>query len=127
MSHKFFGLVFLVFAIVSCTNKHNSPGGILSPKDMQSILWDVLRADALAPELIKYDSSLKITAINIDLYNQVFTAHKIDRDAFINSFHYYEKNPELMRSLLDSLNKEQQRRMLRRFALPKQRLDTLKS
>ena len=122
MSRLAIWTAMILFA--GCSGKDKLPDGILKPKQMQEVLWDMVRADALTPELVKKDSSLKATSENIDLYNKVFSVHHISRTIFQASFSYYEKNADLMNSLLDSMNALQQRRIQNRYLPQKTKVDT---
>ena len=42
-------IIVLSFFFYSC--KESAPSGVIKPRVMQDILWDVLRADALAQEI----------------------------------------------------------------------------
>ena len=43
----------------------NVPANIIKPKQMQEVLWDMIRADTLAQEIIKKDSAKNFT-VQID-------------------------------------------------------------
>ena len=119
--------VALIVCLSTCTVGDQLPIGVLAPQQMQDVLWDMLRADALTPELMRTDSNTKTSLKNIELYNKVFRVHNISKTIFQNSYTYYQNHPDLMRTLLDSMNAVQQRKMLKRFSQPKPVLDTAKS
>ena len=89
--------------LFSCESKNAVPSGILKPAKMQTVLWDMLRADAFTYEFITKDSAQKPEAENVKLQQQVFTVHKISRDEFYKSYEFYKSHPDLMQTMLDSL------------------------
>ncbi len=103
-------LLLLIVSIYSCAGKTHYPKGVMKQQQMQEVLWDMLKADAIASEIVRTDSSIKLTTKNIELYKKVFIAHKITRNDFELSYSFYEKHPELMRVLLDSMNAERDRK-----------------
>ena len=95
-----FGILFFLF---SCGNKNPLPSGILKPDKMQTVLWDVIRADAFTFDFIKKDSTKNLEAENVKLQQQIFAMHKITKDEFYKSYKYYTTHPNLMQPILDSL------------------------
>ncbi|MGF2413449.1 DUF4296 domain-containing protein [Ferruginibacter sp.] len=89
--------------LFSCESKNAVPAGILKPAKMQTVLWDMLRADAFTYEFITKDSAKKPEAENVKLQQQIFTVHKISKDDFYKSYEFYKSHPDLMQTMLDSL------------------------
>ena len=58
----------LICVLLSCSNKTETPSGIIPPKEMSEILWDVIRAQVLANEVSKKDSS-----VDVDMQTKTFT------------------------------------------------------
>ena len=114
-------LIFFLVILYSCSEKTNIPKGIIKLPQMEEVLFDMMKADALASEIVKQDSSLKLPAMNIELYKKVFSAHNITRTVFDSSYSFYEKHPEMMRILLDSMNvlRERKRANIYQSKLPK--------
>ncbi len=92
----------LLVLFFSCNKKNKIPDGILKPAKMQLVLWDVLKANALAEEIAKKDSTTKIQKESVRLQSQVFSIHKISKDDFYKSYNFYAKHTELLLALLDS-------------------------
>ena len=111
--------LIIVWLLTGCGAKDKIPGDVLKPEQMQAVLWDMIRADAFIPELMKKDSTLKGPAKNVELYYQVFSAHKVSKEKFLSSFAWYERNPDQFRTLLDTMNARQQRLQIRSYTLPK--------
>lgn len=98
----------LIF-IYSC--KETMPSDVIKPVKMQEILWDVLRAEALSQEIAKADSSKSVAAENIRLTKKIFVLHHITQQQFEKSYSYYTAHPDIMRTILDSLNSQQTRKI----------------
>ncbi len=51
-------ILFLSFIfITSCTKRTHIPSGIIKPREMQNIFWDMIRGDILAQEITNKDST----------------------------------------------------------------------
>jgi Domain of unknown function (DUF4296) len=107
MKNIFFLIVLGFFA--SCLEKNKVPPGIIYPDEMQKILWDVIRAQALATEIARKDSNVNEIAETNVLTQKVFEIHKISSTTFNRSYSWYTSHPDVMRTLFDSLNAQTQR------------------
>jgi hypothetical protein len=102
-------IVSILVLFYSC--KESIPSGIIKPREMQQVLWDVLRADALSHEIIKHDSSKSLADENSNLVKKVFLVHNITEVQFQKSYSYYTQHPDKMKTMLDSLNAQQIRKI----------------
>ncbi len=100
-------LIFSILFFYSC--KESIPSGIINQKEMQNILWDVLRADALSRQIVSTDSSKSLANESIALTSKAFLIHNITREQFEKSYSYYTHHPDIMKIILDSLNAQQTR------------------
>ena len=105
-------LLFLALCFSSCSSD-TVPDNVLAPKKMESVLWDVIMADEVADYYVQKDSSLKTLDKHVDLYQKLFSIHKISKQQFRNSLHYYEKRPDLLKPIFDSLQKRSERQTIR--------------
>lgn len=105
---KFFFFI-LCFILFSCSGKNKVPGEIIHPKEMQNILWDLLRAQALSTEMARKDSAINEVAETKMLTRKVFEIHNITSSAFDQSYSWYTNHPEMMRIIFDSMNIQNQR------------------
>jgi len=97
--------IFIVSCILfSCSGKNKVPPGIIPQKEMQNILWDVIRAQAMAEEVAQKDSGINKPAETKALMQKVFEIHKIKSLDFDKSYNWYTNHPEVMRLIFDSLN-----------------------
>lgn len=104
-------MVALLFVfLISCKEKDKMPAGIIRPEKMQLVLWDYLNADAFSTEFISRDSTKEDTLVNLQMQNVIFKHHKITREAFYNSYRYYNDRPEIMTAIIDSMVARQQRK-----------------
>jgi hypothetical protein len=105
--------IFFVIAccglIISCSNKNNVPSDIIQPVQMQKILWDVLRADALSSEYARRDSTINQVAELKILTEKVFQIHKISSATFDKSYKWYTGHQDVLKIVFDSLNSQAQR------------------
>lgn len=101
-------LIALLAGFFACS-KSKVPSGILKPEKMQAVMWDFIRADIYANETIRRDTTKNVEVENARLQLQVFQLHKITREEFYNSYDYYLKNQELMKSMIDTMLVRQQK------------------
>lgn len=106
---KNFFFLLTGFFLFSCSGKNTVPPEIIRPKEMQDILWDVLRAQALAVEMAHKDSIIKEVAETKILTQKVFEIHHITSSDFDRSYSWYTGHPEMMRIIFDSINIQNQR------------------
>ena len=107
---------FLLF--FSCTNRDKVPDNVLSPKKMQSVLWDMLRADQFVATYVVKDTGLNKKQESIKLYQQVFQIHNISKEKFQKSLEFYQNRPDLLKVILDSIFNNQ-RTMMERLHQPR--------
>ena len=96
--------LLLMFILFSC-NTITVPKDVLPEKKMRAVLWDMMRAD----EWVNYERN-RDTAVNQvtrskELYQQVFQINGITAAQFKKSFQFYQNHPDLLKPLLDSLQK----------------------
>ncbi len=99
-------LVIVVFIIIGCAKPNKIPDNVLGEDKMGNVLWDLIRADELAQNT--KDSTKNITSKSLILYEQVFTIHKTSREEVDRSIQWYQKHPDQLKPILDSLNRKAQ-------------------
>lgn len=100
-------LSVIFFFLWSCSTE-KVPKDILPPEEMQAILYDVIRADELVDFSAFQDSTYRKFSKRAALYDSVLTLHKISKENFQKSFQYYQGRPDLLRTMLDSLQSKVQ-------------------
>src|SRR5882724_11301313 len=123
MTGKRIVLVSLLF-LFSCKDKNAVPSGILKPAAMQTVLWDMLRADAFTFNFITKDSAKKPEPENVKLQQQIFAEHKTTKEEFYKSYEFYKAHPVLMQSILDSMLSKAAREKYIRTRAPQTTGDT---
>ena len=106
---KILPLLILTCILVSCADKNKAPSGIIPTKEMSGIMWDVIKAQALANEIARKDSSINIEAQTKALTQKVFEIHHITSSSFDKSYDWYSGHPDILRLMFDSLYTQKQR------------------
>lgn len=106
---KWIFFVSIVVSLYGCQQKENAPADIIKPEKMQDIMWDYMRADAYAAEVLKKDTTKNDTLENIRLQKMIFSKYKITKAEFDKSYAYYVSHPKLMNTILDSISAKQNR------------------
>jgi len=99
----------MVFFLVCCSHKEAQPDNVIPPDKMQDVLWDYMRADAYAAEVLRKDSTKNDTLENIRLQQMIFSKYQITRTDFDRSYEYYVAHPKVMNTILDSISAKQNR------------------
>ncbi|MEO9100488.1 MAG: DUF4296 domain-containing protein [Ginsengibacter sp.] len=101
--------LFISIVLVSCYSANKRPSNIIKPKEMQGILWDVMRAQTLASETALKDSTLDV-AIEIKILStKAFQIHKTDSANFARSYNWYLRHPDKLKLIFDSIYIQKQR------------------
>ena len=107
---KVFYIFFTSIIFISCSNNNSIPEGIMKQREMQMTYWDLMKADALAKEMVKQDSTKKIGTETIRYLNQVLAIHKISKKELDKNLNFYQQHPDLLGSIFDSLQMQQTKR-----------------
>ncbi len=111
-------LVFFCLVIfISCGNKNKIPPGILKPEKMQTVLWDIIKADAFTAEIIMKNPAKNGITENLKLQQEIFTIHKITKDNFYKSYEYYKENPGKLKVIMDSMIIQAERNKTKNFTI----------
>lgn len=100
---------FISVLLFSCYSADKVPKNIIKPKEMKSILWDVMRAQTLAQETAIKDSTLDVAIETKVLSQKVFEIHNTDSAHFAQSYNWYVKHPVSLKLIFDSLYSQKQR------------------
>lgn len=105
--------IFLFIAccglLISCADKNKVPTEIMQPIQMQKVLWDVFRAEALSAEYARKDSTINQVAELKVLTEKVFQIHKISPSTFDKSYKWYTGHQDVLKVIFDSLTTRAQR------------------
>ena len=95
----------LLFTLLWSCRRNDKPRGLLEPKAMQSVMYDMMRADQfLSDFVLNKDSSKKRDAESARLYEQVLALHHISGEQFRQSLSWYREHPEMLRAVMDSIS-----------------------
>ncbi len=101
--------IFVSAFLFSCHSVDKAPKDIISPKEMKSILWDVMRAQTLAQETSLKDTTVSVAEETNLLSKKIFKIHKTDSLHFMESYNWYVKHPATLKLIFDSLYTQKQR------------------
>jgi len=104
---------------ISCGNKNKMPAGVLKPVKMQAVLWDVIKAEAFAAEMVKKDTSKNAAEENLKLKESIFIIHKVTKDEFEKSYSYYKANPGELKVIMDSMVNQAERNRTKLYKIKK--------
>lgn len=102
-------LFLVVFFLASCSGNKKIPGDIVSIEIMHLVLLDVIKADEYIIYRSTNDTSLHKEQETIKLYKQILDSYKVTEEDFRKSLNYYQKNPDLLKIILDSIQKKTDR------------------
>lgn len=94
-------LSLVLFGLIAC--KARQEPDVLSVSKMAAVQWDMMRADDLASYYKSRDSNFKYDSVREVYYQQVFQTHQVERAAFYNSLEYYTAHPDVLKSVIDSM------------------------
>ena len=105
---RFILLFFGSLIFFSCSDKNKIPNNVLPKSEMQDVMWDIIRADEFVTAYIwKNDSTVNRLNESTDLYEQIFSIHKITREKFQKSLSFYRDHPVLLKEIIDSLSQKE--------------------
>lgn len=97
--------IAVVFFFPGCKSKTKIPTDVLPPAKMEKVLWDLMRADQfLADYVLNKDLTLNKDSQSVNLYQQIFSIHKVSKEKFKKSFDFYQLHPDLLKVIMDSLS-----------------------
>jgi Domain of unknown function (DUF4296) len=99
-------LIVALSFMTGCGNKDAAPRGILSHKEMQAVVWDMMRTDQFLNDFVlNKDTSLVKKEESIKMYKQVLAIHGLTQEEFRKNMDYYRSHPSLMKAIMDSIGK----------------------
>lgn len=106
---KLIVFILLCLIILSCSRGNKVPPQVLPADQMSAILWDITRAQVMANEISRKDSSMNAVARTKALTEKVFEIHKVTPSEFDKSYAWYSGHPDILRVMFDSLYSQKQR------------------
>ena len=117
-------LFILVFYSVGCINDKKIPKDILAQNEMREIMWDMMRADAYVNEFMSKDSTIDVKKEREILYEKIFRIHSTSLDIFNKSVKFYERRPDLLKPIADSLKSDEKKALEEQDYIKKPEADT---
>lgn len=100
--HLLFGS--LLFGALACSQRPSTPDSILPTEKMESLLWDLLKAEQFAHTyIVSRDSSVVARSKGPVLYEAILKKHGTTDSVFRASLTYYKQHPTLLLPILDSI------------------------
>ena len=99
---KFFFFCLGTALIFSCKTDH-LPAGILPHEKMESVMWDLMRAEQALSLPFNTDTTVNRTLKSQKVYQQILVLHKVSEEDFKKSFRFYQQHPSHLKPVLDSL------------------------
>ena len=111
---RYFFLLLSITLLLSCSAEKQKKPVILTPAQMEKVVWDIMQVDQYVNSYISRDTLKDLNKERLQLYLKVFQLHKISKEDFNASVKHYASKPDLMKVIFDSLSSkgEMQRRKL---------------
>ena len=119
------GVIAVIF-FFSCAQKNKVPETILPPDRMDKLLMDMLRAEEFFNQK-QADSAFRDSLTRINLYQSVLAANKTNKEDFKRSFTYYESHPDLLKTVLDSMHSQADKKADTSIKMPKRLIKSPKN
>lgn len=114
----------IIVLLVGCSSKNTVPKNILPQDQMQNVMWDLMRVDEFVSSYVMKDSSLNKKEESNKLYEQVFKINSTTKEKFIESMLYYQSRPDLLKTIADSMRKNQHKVLEEQFEKNGIKVDT---
>jgi len=97
---------FLLSVFLIACSGSSVPRGVLPPEKMEAVFYDVIRADELVDfRKMIADSTYKQFSNRTALYDTIFQLHSVRKEAFQKSLRFYQSRPDLLKEILDAMQK----------------------
>lgn len=99
-------LLLLPLVFCACSATPSVPKDVLPPEKMAAVLYDVILADEMVDFLQTSDSSFRQFTRRASYYDTVFQLHQVKKEGFQKSLKYYQGRPDLLKGILETLQKK---------------------
>ena len=96
--------VLVVSVMLACANRDAVPGGIISKQKMETIIWQLIQSDEYVNIRSAKDTTKKISAEKMKIYQQVFDLNKVSLAEFKKSYLFYMEHPNISKEMFDSIS-----------------------
>jgi len=103
---RYLYLLAFVFALVSCSSSDK----VLPKEKMEKVMWDVAQSSEFLNGYVYYKyPEQNRAALNEAMLQKVFKIHNITREQFNQTLDYYEKRPDELKAVVDSIVSRQKK------------------
>lgn len=104
--HRYLYILATLFTLVSCGNS----ASVLPKEKMEKVMWDVAQSSELLNGYVYYKHpEQNRAALNNVMLDKVFKIHNITREQFNKTLDYYEKRPDELKVVIDTIVSRQKR------------------
>ena len=104
--------VLILCLVLSCKSNNRIPKDILQPEEMGNILFSVTMAEEFVGGYIAKDTLRNKDQELEKEYQKVFLLYNISKEDFEKSYSFYKTRPDLLKTILDTLDARAQRRRI---------------
>jgi len=103
---RIFIALFIVLFFSRCGDKGPTPEGVLEPDKMEAVMYDMIRTGEFLNGYVLFkDTGIDKTAESMKWYTKVWAMHKVTEAQFEKSYDWYQRNPDMMKIVMDSIIK----------------------
>lgn len=104
--HRYLYILGLLLTLVSCS----SSADVLPKEKMEKVMWDVAQSSELLNGYVYYKHpEQNRAALNDAMLQRVFKIHNITKEQFNKTLDYYEKRPDELKTIIDTVVSRQKR------------------
>ncbi|HTG57281.1 MAG TPA: DUF4296 domain-containing protein [Niabella sp.] len=104
--HRYLYISAILMTLVACGNS----GSVLPKEKMEKVMWDVAQSSELLNGYVYYKyPEQNRAALNNVMLDKVFKIHQITREQFNKTLDYYEKRPDELKTIIDTVVSRQKR------------------
>ncbi len=104
--HRYLCTLALLFTLLSCAHSDD----VLPKEKMEKVMWDLAQSSELLNGYIYYKyPEQNRAALNNVMLDKVFKIHNITREQFNKTLDYYEKRPNELKVVIDTIVSRQKR------------------
>ncbi len=104
--HRYLYTLGILLALVSCSSSSDT----LPKEKMEKVMWDVAQSSELLNGYVYYKyPEQNRAALNDAMLQRVFKIHNITKEQFNKTLDYYEKRPDELKTIIDTIISRQKR------------------
>lgn len=96
-------LIVIGFAVLVSCGGASKPADLIPKEKMELVLTDLLLAESFAESYRSVDTTRKMPQLYGEELDRVIAIHKITQKQLLESVDYYKTQPELFKTIMDSV------------------------